>query len=121
MSDSLDIGVDVDSKEFVPAVADRKAGDRIANTRAGIAQWLNTLPQRCRIGMEATGRYYELLARMAGQAGHVVYVINPRLIKHYGRATGSRGKRRTIACVNTYRVPMSSSRCTICCASGRRW
>ncbi|MBH1659309.1 transposase, partial [Stenotrophomonas maltophilia] len=92
MSDSLDIGVDVDSKEFVPAVADRKAGDRIANTRAGIAQWLNTLPQRCRIGMEATGRYYELLARMAGQAGHVVYVINPRLIKHYGRATGSRGK-----------------------------
>lgn len=92
MSDSLDIGVDVDSKEFVPAVADRKAGDRIANTRAGIAQWLNTLPQRCRIGMEATGRYYELLARMAGQAGHVVYVINPRLIRHYGRATGSRGK-----------------------------
>ncbi len=81
MSDSIDIGVDVDSKEFVPAVADRKAGDRIANTRAGIAQWLNTLPQRCRIGMEATGRYYELLARMAGQAGHVVYVINPRLIQ----------------------------------------
>ena len=38
MSDSLDIGVDVDSKEFVPAVADRKAGDRIANTRAGIAK-----------------------------------------------------------------------------------
>lgn len=92
MSDSLDIGVDVDSKEFVPAVADRKAGDRVANTRAGIAKWLKTLPQRCRIGMEATGRYYELLARMAGQAGHVVYVIDPRLIKNYARATGSRGK-----------------------------
>ncbi|MDJ1524935.1 transposase [Stenotrophomonas maltophilia] len=92
MSDSLDIGVDVDSKEFVPAVADRKAGDRVANTRAGIAKWLKPLPQRCRIGMEATGRYYELLARMAGQAGHVVYVIDPRLIKNYARATGSRGK-----------------------------
>ncbi|MCM2523145.1 transposase [Stenotrophomonas maltophilia] len=92
MSDSLDIGVDVDSKEFVPAVADRKAGDRLANTRAGIAKWLRTLPQRCQIGMEATGRYYELLARMAGQAGHVVYVIDPRLIKNYARATGSRGK-----------------------------
>ncbi|UQA23976.1 transposase [Stenotrophomonas sp. NY11291] len=92
MSDSLDIGVDVDSKEFVPAVADRKAGDRVANTRAGIAKWLKTLPLRCRIGMEATGRYYELLARMAGQAGHVVYVIDPRLIKNYARATGSRGK-----------------------------
>ncbi|CRD65402.1 IS110 family transposase [Stenotrophomonas thermophila] len=92
MSDSLDIGVDVDSKEFVPAVADRKAGDRFANTRAGIAKWLRTLPQRCQIGMEATGRYYELLARMAGQAGHVVYVIDPRLIKNYARATGSRGK-----------------------------
>lgn len=92
MSDSLDIGVDVDSKEFVPAVVDRKAGDRVANTRAGIAKWLKTLPQRCRIGMEATGRYYELLARMAGQAGHVVYVIDPRLIKNYARATGSRGK-----------------------------
>ncbi|MHC2117993.1 IS110 family transposase, partial [Stenotrophomonas geniculata] len=84
--------MDVDSKEFVPAVADRKAGDRVANTRAGIAKWLKTLPQRCRIGMEATGRYYELLARMAGQAGHVVYVIDPRLIKNYARATGSRGK-----------------------------
>ncbi|MDH1196092.1 transposase, partial [Stenotrophomonas sp. GD03958] len=64
----------------------------VANTRAGIAKWLKTLPQRCRIGMEATGRYYELLARMAGQAGHVVYVIDPRLIKNYARATGSRGK-----------------------------
>lgn len=92
MSDSLDIGVDVDSKEFIPAVAERRAGDRVANTRSGIAKWLKTLPPRCRIGMEATGRYYELLAGMAGQAGHIVYVINPRLIKHYGRATGARGK-----------------------------
>ncbi len=68
MSDSLDIGVDVDSKEFVPAVADRKAGDRIANTRAGIAQWLNNLAPAMPDWQEATGRYYELLARI-GWAG----------------------------------------------------
>lgn len=92
MSDSLDIGLDVDSKELVPAVADCKAGDRIPNTKAGIARWLKTLPPRCRIGMEATGKHYELVARMAIQAGHVVYVINPRWIKSYGKATGARGK-----------------------------
>jgi len=92
MSDSRVIGLDVDSKEFVPAVADCKAGERIPNTRAGIAKWLKTLPPRCRIGMEATGRHHELVARMAGQAGHVVYVINPRLIKNYARAMGARGK-----------------------------
>ena len=82
MSDSLVIGLDVDSKEFVPAVADCKAGERTPNTRAGIAKWLKTLPPRCRIGMEATGKHHELVARMAGQVGHVVYVINPRLIKN---------------------------------------
>ena len=92
MSDSLVIGLDVDSKEFVPAVADCKAGERTPNTRAGIAKWLKTLPPRCRIGMEATGKHHELVARMAGQVGHVVYVINPRLIKNYAKATGTRGK-----------------------------
>jgi len=92
MSDSLVIGLDVDSKEFVPAVADCKAGERTPNTRAGIAKWLKTLPPRCRIGMEATGKHHELVARMAGQVGHVVYVINPRLIKNYAKATGARGK-----------------------------
>ena len=92
MSDSLVIGLDVDSKELVPAVVDCKAGDRIPNTKAGIAKWLKTLPPRCRIGMEATGKHHELVARMAGQAGHVVYVINPRLIKSYAKATGARGK-----------------------------
>jgi len=92
MSDSLVIGLDVDSKEFVPAVADCKAGERTPNTRAGIAKWLKTLPPRCWIGMEATGKHHELVARMAGQAGHVVYVINPRLIKNYAKATGARGK-----------------------------
>ena len=92
MSDSLVIGLDVDSKEFVPAFADCKAGERIPNTRAGIAKWLKTLPPRCRIGMEATGKHHELVARMAGQVGHVVYVINPRLIKNYAKATGARGK-----------------------------
>lgn len=92
MSDFLEIGLDVDSKEFVPAVVDCKAGDRIPNTRAGIAKWLKTLPPRCRIGMEATGKYHELVARMVGKAGHTVYVINPRLIKNYAKATGARGK-----------------------------
>ena len=92
MSDSLNIGLDVDSKELVPAVVDCKAGDRIPNTKAGIAKWLKTLPPRCRIGMEATGKHHERVARMAGQAGHVVYVINPRSIKNYAKATGARGK-----------------------------
>ena len=92
MSDSLVLGLDVDSKELVPAVVDCKAGDRFPNTKAGIAKWLKTLPPRCRIGMEATGKHHELVARMAGQAGHVVYVINPRSIKNYAKATGARGK-----------------------------
>jgi len=92
MSESLDIGVDVDSRTLVPAAYGRGSGDRFRNAAPGIRKWLATLPPRCRIGMEATGNYFRLLASLAQQAGHTVFVINPRLIHQYAKATNSRGK-----------------------------
>lgn len=85
-------GVDVAKAELVIGHAETEAMLRIANTPQGIAPWLAQLPAGSWVAMEASGHYHQLLAHMAHAAGMVVYVLNPQLIKHYGRAVGNRGK-----------------------------
>jgi len=92
MSDHLNIGVDVDSKTLVVAVRGVKGSRRIENSDTDIKAWLAELPAGCRIGMEATNRYHELLVQRAQCAGHAVFVLNPRDIKHYAQSVGQRGK-----------------------------
>lgn len=94
MSQSIVIGCDV-SKAWVDVCDARAAASwspRIANTQAHIESWIETLPAGCRVGMEATGTMHELLARCLVQAGHTVYVINPRWVHAYAKALGLRGK-----------------------------
>jgi transposase len=95
MSSSLPvvIGADVGSKLIVLAwAASQCAQQRIANTRTAILAWLKSLPAGCVIGMEATGRYHQLLADLAAAGGHIVYVLNPKHVASYAKGLGQRGK-----------------------------
>ena len=85
-------GVDVAKAELVIGHGETEVLLRIANTPEGIAAWLAQLPTGSWVAMEASGHYHQPLAHMAHAAGMVVYVLNPQLIKHYGRAVGMRGK-----------------------------
>jgi transposase len=64
----------------------------IPNRRAAIGAWLRALPAASRIGLEATGRYHELLADLAHGLGFAVFVLNPKDTRHYARAVGMRAK-----------------------------
>ena len=85
-------GVDVAKAELVIGHGETEVLLRIANTPQAIAAWLAQLPTGSWVAMEASGHYHQPLAHMAHAAGMVVYVLNPQLIKHYGRAVGMRGK-----------------------------
>ena len=90
------IGVDVAKAELViakhaPCLA---AGSTkaIANTGEAIRPWLAGLPAGSHIAMESTGRYHALVAQLAFQAGHTVYVLNARDVYFYAQGLGARGK-----------------------------
>ena len=89
------IGCDVSKRHIDVQVLGAAAGSRraqIANCEGPIRRWVAQLPPGCRVGMEATGTLHELLARVLVQAGHTVYVLNPRWVYAYRRALGVRGK-----------------------------
>lgn len=87
------IGVDVAKDTLVTAVhASGVKPLTIANTPSAIKAWLKTLPARCAIAMESTGKYQLELATQAHAAGHSVYVLNAMDVFHYGKALGQRGK-----------------------------
>ncbi|MDZ7477353.1 transposase [Stenotrophomonas pavanii] len=92
MSDHLAVGIDADSKSLVAACHGTKGSARITNSVPAITKWLSALPARSRIGVEATNRYHELVVQAAQKAGHVVFVLNPRDIKHYAKGVACRGK-----------------------------
>jgi transposase len=84
--------VDVAKAELMVGRDETETLLRVENTPQAIAAWLAQLPAGSRVAMEASGHYHQLLAHLAHAAGMVVYVLNPQLIKHYGRAVGNRGK-----------------------------
>jgi len=89
----LNMGIDVAKDELVIACAeDASLARTIPNQRAAIGAWLRTLPAASRIGLEATGRYHELLADLAHRLGFAVFVLNPKDTRHYARAVGMRAK-----------------------------
>lgn len=93
MSELPIVGIDVDARWLVIARFGQAGGpQRIANTPAGIGAWLAGLPGACRMGLESTSRYHETLVRLAQAAGHTVFVLNPRDVRHYALGVGRRGK-----------------------------
>lgn len=88
------VGCDV-SKLWVDVCAVDAGGKRmvrLSNDPKSLKRWASALPGVCQVGMESTGTYHLCLAQELVEAGHTVYVINPRWIHAYGRATGQRGK-----------------------------
>ena len=86
------VGVDVASAHLDAAVHGSCGVLRLDNTDAAIAKWLRTLPAGSTVALESTGRYHERLALAAHAKGFVVYLLNPRDVRHYARAMGMRGK-----------------------------
>lgn len=86
-------GVDVSKAELVVAQDGRPELTRVvANQAHAIQTWLDTLPPRCTVAMEATGIYHGTLARLAHASGRRVFVLNARDVFHYARALNGRGK-----------------------------
>jgi transposase len=93
MQKLLNFGVDVAKDAVVAGCNEQGAAVRsIPNQRTALVAWLASLPSGSRIGMEATGCYHELLADLAHQSGHTVFVLNPKDTRHYAQAVGLRAK-----------------------------
>ena len=89
----LDIGADVAKDEIVVACSEGSFPVRkLANQRAALLAFLKGLPKSSRIGMESTGIYHELFASLAHKLGFIVYVLNPKDVRHYAKGVGMRGK-----------------------------
>ena len=90
---ALDIGADVGKDEIVIACAEGAFSRRkVRNRRTELSAWLKSLPAGSRIGMESTGIYHERLAETAHKLGFVIFVLNPKDVRHYAKGLGLRGK-----------------------------
>lgn len=86
-------GCDIGKATIVIAPGDgNQPLQNIANHHKAITGWLSRLPKDSVIGMEATGRYHEMLANCAAHGGHKVFVINPKHLSLYAKGLGQRGK-----------------------------
>lgn len=92
MKSSIFAGIDVAQRTLDIALERDTQVRRIDNRLGPIRRWLQSLPQRCVIGVEATGNLHQLLVRAAIAAGHTVYVLNARDLSHYARSLGRRAK-----------------------------
>jgi transposase len=90
------IGVDVASKHLDAAVHGGAGIKRLNNTPAAIGKWLDCLPAGTVIAVESTSRYHQALVQLAHARGFVVYLLNPRDVRHYARGLGMRGKTDTL-------------------------
>src|SRR5450759_3990227 len=87
------IGADVAKDEIVVACSEGSFPTRkLANQRTTLRAFLKSLPPGSRIGMESTGIYHELFASLAHQLGFIVYVLNPKDVRHYAKGVRMRGK-----------------------------
>ncbi|MGB8078178.1 MAG: transposase, partial [Gallionella sp.] len=89
----LNIGADVAKDEIVVACSEGSFPVRkLVNQRTALLAFLKSLPPRSRIGMESTGIYHELFASLANKLGFIVFVLNPKDVRHYAKGVGRRGK-----------------------------
>lgn len=92
MSETNIFGIDVDSIWLVVARYGNAGTHQVANQATAIRAWLAELPANSRIGLESTSRYHEGVVKLAQAAGHSVFVLNPRDVRHYAKGVGRRGK-----------------------------
>lgn len=86
------IGVDVSKAELIAAVHGQPGCHSIANDAQAIGAWLHQWPAGSLLAMESTGRFHQLLATLARQAGLTVFVLNARDVFFYAKGMGARAK-----------------------------
>lgn len=91
-SNPMIYGVDVAKDESVVQCLGNSAVLRLANSATEIRSWLGELPKGSIVAMESTGKYHQLLARLAHAAGMRVYVLNAQRVYFYARSLEVRGK-----------------------------
>lgn len=84
-------GIDVSSR-WLDIASDHSQVIRIDNTLDSVNSWLEGIPNKSVVAMEATSQYHLLVAKLAHSKGMVVYVLNPREVHHYARGVGRRHK-----------------------------
>lgn len=92
-TEGLGIGADVAKDEIVVACSEESFVVRkVANQRTALRAFLKGLPAGSRISMESTGSHHEALAEAAHELGFIVFVLNPKDVRHYAKALRLRGK-----------------------------
>lgn len=92
MQDAVFIGVDVAKAEIVYALDGSGESGKVANDADSLLAWLQRWPEAGHVAVESTGRYHQLLANLAHQAGWRVYIFNPSDVRRYRQSLGVRGK-----------------------------
>jgi transposase len=82
-------GVDV-SKDHLDIACDGRV-ERIDNNKVGIKRLVKKMPAGSVVGMEATNTYHQEMADLCFAAGMRVYVVNPRVTRHYREVRSLRG------------------------------
>jgi transposase len=88
------VGIDVSKRWLDVHVRPAAQGRRFANDEAGraaLCQWLSGWPVT-RLVLEASGGYERAVARALDAAGLAVWVVNPRRVRHFARASGRLAK-----------------------------
>lgn len=85
-------GVDVAKDELFVQCVDQTSLVRLGNNAGESRCWLRKLPKGSIVAMESTGKYHQLLARLAHAAGMQVYVLNARRLYFYARGLEVRAK-----------------------------
>lgn len=91
-SNSMIHGVDVAKDELLVQCLDQRPVLRLDNNAAEIGRWLGKLAKGSTVAMESTGKYHQLLARLAYAAGMQVYVLNAQRLYFYAKALDVRAK-----------------------------
>lgn len=91
-TDHVFIGVDVAKATLSACRHGTKQRQGLANEQSAVQAWLDSLPRQAQIAMESTGRYQQLLARLAHASGRRVYVLNAQDVFFYAKGLGARGK-----------------------------
>lgn len=84
------IGIDVGKAELV--VDDGHTVAPLPNRTAAIRAWLERLPGRACIAVEATGTFYRQVLGLAHAAGHRLFVIDGLRLNRYRDSIGGRAK-----------------------------
>lgn len=82
-------GVDV-SKDHLDVACDGRV-ERIENKKSAIRTFIRKMPCGSIVGMEATNTYHQEMADLCFTAGMRVYVVNPRVTRHYREVRSLRG------------------------------